>query len=119
MTGPGYTIEWHGAQVANEIKRAEARGLALWAEAVLTESNAHVPIDEATLERSGVAQVDGDESEGAVSYDTPYAVRQHEELDYRHAPGRTAKYLENALNSTRDSGPELVATEIRRATGGR
>jgi len=112
------TITWTGDQAVAEIERAAAHGLASWAEAVLTESNAHVPLDEGTLERSGVAQVDGNELAAAVDYDTPYAVRQHEDMQARHAPGRSAKYLENALNSTRESGPELVATAIRRATGG-
>jgi hypothetical protein len=112
------TITWTGDRAIAEIERAAARGLALWTEAVLTESNAHVPIDEGTLERSGVAQVDGGALEGAVDYDMPYAVRQHEDLEARHAPGRAAKYLENALNATRESGPRLVAAEIRRVTGG-
>jgi hypothetical protein len=112
------TITWTGDRAIAEIERAAARGLALWTEAVLTESNAHVPIDEGTLERSGVAQVDGGALEGAVDYDMPYAVRQHEDLEARHAPGRTAKYLERALNATRESGPQVVATEIRRVTGG-
>lgn len=118
MTGPTYTVEWNGDQVADEIKRAAAHGLGKWAELVLTESNARVPLDEGMLERSGVASVDGDALEAAISYDTPYAVRQHEDMDFRHAPGREAKYLEKALNETRDTGPELVAAEIRRMTGG-
>ena len=31
---------------------------------------------------------------GAVAYDTPYAVRQHEDTRLRHDPGRRAKWLE-------------------------
>jgi len=112
------TVRWTGDQVADDLKRAAARGLAAWCEAILTESNSKVPIDEANLERTGMAQVDGNELKGAVDYDTPYAVRQHEDLTYRHAPGREAKYLEKALNSTRETGPEMVAVEMRRVTGG-
>jgi hypothetical protein len=112
------TITWTGDRAIAEIERAAARGLALWAEAVLTEANARVPIDEAMLERSGTARVDGNALEAIVDYDTPYAVRQHEDMHARHAPGRTAKYLERALNATRESGPQVVAAEIRRVTGG-
>ena len=34
---------------------------------------------------------------GEVSYNTPYALRQHEELTWRHLPGKQAKYLEQPL----------------------
>jgi hypothetical protein len=50
-----------------------------------------------------------------VSYDTPYAVRQHEELQWRHAPGRTAKYLENSLNAARPEIAAIIAAQVRRA----
>lgn len=80
-----------------------------------------VPLDEGTLQGSAavVLIVDGvrHEGEGAlaaatrhahqviraggtpfvqveVSYNTVYAARQHEELDWEHDPGRQAKYLE-------------------------
>lgn len=35
--------------------------------------------------------------EGEVSFNTPYAARQHEELTWRHPLGGEAKYLENPL----------------------
>jgi len=34
---------------------------------------------------------------GEVSYNTPYALRQHEDLTFKHLPGRQAKYLEQPL----------------------
>jgi hypothetical protein len=51
----------------------------------------------------------------AVSYDTPYAVRQHEELSYRHDPGRTAKYLEGPLREEKDTILAIIAAQVRRA----
>jgi len=50
-----------------------------------------------------------------VSYDTPYAVRQHEDLTLRHDPGRQAKYLEEPMQTERGTMLDLVATEIRRS----
>ena len=35
--------------------------------------------------------------EGEVSFNTPYAARQHEELGWKHPRGGEAKYLENPL----------------------
>lgn len=91
------------------------RGLQLGTEHLLQVSRLQVPIEEATLERSGVASVDPAKLEGAVSYDTPYAVRQHEDLTLRHDDGRKAKYLEDPMRDEADAIGELIAAQIRRA----
>lgn len=97
-----------------ETRASAARGLLLAAEHVLQVSNTHVPIEEGTLERSGVASVDSINLKAAVSYDTPYAVRQHEDMTAHHDEGRTAKYLENAGNSEAPTIGRLIAAEIKR-----
>jgi hypothetical protein len=84
-------------------------------EHVLGESNKKIPLDEGTLERSGVVSVDPVALEGAVSYDTPYARRQHEELTWKHLPGREAKFLENAFNAGMPVVLGIIAAEIRRS----
>ena len=91
---------------------AAARGLELAAEHVLSVSNTKVPIEEATLERSGTVTTDPATFTATVSYDTPYAVRQHEEMNYRHNGGRTAKFLENAMNSETDAVRTIIARTI-------
>lgn len=110
-----YRLRLNTGPVAAELRRAAARGLFLGAEHVLGESSDIVPLDEAALQRSGMASVDESSLTAMVSYDTPYAVVQHERLDYRHAPGRTAKYLERPLNAERQQVLALVAAEMRRA----
>lgn len=99
--------------IPDDLHDKAAEGLFLAAEHVLQVSNAAVPHEEGTLERSGVASVDELQLRAAISYDTPYAVRQHEDLDAQHDPGRTAKYLENAMNSERDTIRQLVADKMR------
>lgn len=110
------TFTWNGKQITKELEMAAARGLLLAAEYVLSEARAIVPIDEATLERSGVASVDREHLTAAVSFDTPYAVRQHEDMTYRHAPGRQAKYLEQPLVNNRKTIQAIIAKQIRKAT---
>lgn len=105
------------AGAARQSKAGAARGLFLAAEHVLQVSRTMVPIEEGTLERSGSASVDGDRLRAAVSYDTPYAVVQHEDLTMQHDSGRTAKYLERAMNSESDVIAELIAREVRRELG--
>lgn len=100
-------------RVAEELHDKAAAGLELAAEYVLQVSNDHVPIEEGTLERSGTVTVDPVNLRAAIAYDTPYAVAQHEDLDAQHDPGRTAKYLENAMNSERKTVREIIADAMR------
>jgi hypothetical protein len=97
------------------IRAGAVRGVRLGAEHLLQVSRGRVPIEEATLERSGVVSVDESSVTAAVSYDTPYAVRQHEELGYRHDGGRTAKYLEGPLHEENGTITEIIAAQVRRA----
>ncbi|MDN5687009.1 MAG: minor capsid protein [Brachybacterium sp.] len=101
-TNPGKTVEG-----------AAQRGLALAAEYVLQQANQAVPIEEGTLQRSGRASVDDDGLRAAVSYDTPYAVAVHEDLTARHDEGRTAKWLEQAMNDSADQVGQIIAQAIR------
>jgi hypothetical protein len=101
--------------VAGQMRAAAARGLLLGAEHVLTEAQNLVPLDEGALQNTGTASIDEGSLTAMVSYDTPYAARQHEELDWRHAPGRQAKYLEQPLNAERATVLDLVAAQMRRA----
>ena len=109
-------VEWHGDEVERHLEAAAVDGLTDATEYLLQISRAVVPLEEATLERSGVASVEASELAGAVSYDTVYACRQHEELTWRHAPGRQAKYLEGPADAEADTLQALIAARIRRAS---
>jgi hypothetical protein len=93
------------------------RGLQVAAEHVLQVSNDRVPLETGTLMRSGRAVVDRSRGTASVSYDTPYAARQHEDLTMRHGPGRQAKYLESAIDDTRDDCLRIIARAVQRALG--
>lgn len=108
-------FRWFGDDVARAIKKAAGDGLFEGAEMLLEDANRSVPHEEGTLMRSGTAAVDRDALEAAVSFNTPYAVRQHEELDYRHAPGRRAKWLELAHAENKVRISEHIANRIRKA----
>lgn len=112
---PKLELNWDGEQVKAVLKTANAKGLTLAAEHLLQVSRTQVPIEEGTLERSGTATVDERQMAAAVAYDTPYAVRQHEDLNLRHDAGRKAKYLEDPMNTERQTMLELIAAQARRA----
>lgn len=108
-------LRWNGAAATGAIRGAAARGLLLGAEHVLQASRQRVPIAEGTLERSGAASVNEQQMTAAVSYDTPYARRVHEDMTARHSPGRSAKYLESVLPEVSDEVQALIAAQVRRA----
>ncbi|MFI8200032.1 hypothetical protein ACIF6K_26510 [Streptomyces sp. NPDC085942] len=113
MTGARLT--WNGDAVLRGTRAGAARGLRLGAEHVLQVSRGRAPIEEGTLERSGTATVDEDELRAAIAYDTPYAVRQHEDMTLRHDAGRTAKFVEQPMAEEADTVGEIIAAEMRRA----
>lgn len=113
------TIKWHGAKAKENARKAGVRTLTRSAEELLTRSNVLVPIEVGTpgLLSSGVPSVDEGALRAAVSYDTPYAVIQHEALDFQHDAGRQAKYLEDPLNSGdfQQAMQQIAAEEFKAA----
>ncbi|MFD9879992.1 hypothetical protein ACFWZT_00820 [Streptomyces alboflavus] len=114
MSPQGARLTFNGDAALRATRDGAVRGLLLGAEHILAEAHKVVPIDEGTLERSGTVSVDEQDLTAAVTFDTPYAVRMHEELTYRHAPGRTAKYLERPLNTEAQTVAAIIAAQIRR-----
>lgn len=102
--------------IMRTIKAAERQGLFKAAEHVKKESNELVPHERGDLERSGISSVDDNETKAAVSYDTPYAVIQHENLAFKHIKKGQAKYLETALNQEQGEVRKIIAHNIRKAT---
>lgn len=114
---------WSGRQALSLLEKIELEALWYVGQEVLRVGMNDVPMETGTLRRSGCVSVgglpDGDDvydsalngvptfsqtdvtPEGTekavyVSYNTPYAIRQHEDLTYHHAHGR-AKWMETAL----------------------
>lgn len=108
------TMRWEGGRLGATTRgrAAAGEGLQKALEHLLSEARKIVPIDEGTLERSGRVVRNG--LEGGVTFDTVYARRQHEELTWKHKPGRSAKYLEIPYNRERDVMLALMAVSLRR-----
>jgi len=95
---------------AGDKKVLDATKEALYAEAqvILAESKRQVPFRQGILSGSGMVhepyQV-GKKAAVEISYGggaVDYAWVQHENLKFRHAPGRKAKYLEDPVADARD-----------------
>ena len=85
-------------------------------EFLLEEANRTAPIEEGTLIGSGMVTVDRARAKAVVSYDTPYAVRQHEDTRLRHDSGRRAKWLEHTGREQSARIGAFLADRIRQAS---
>lgn len=93
------------------------KGLLLGGHHLLQVSRKLVPHEEGTLENTGKVSSDPASHTVAVSYDTVYAVRQHEELDYAHDDGRQAKYLEQPMHTENATIAKLAQGTVKKEMG--
>ncbi len=114
----GFEVEWFGDEILEQMQAATFRGAQLAAEHLLSVSSQLAPHEEGDLQRSGTVTSDPADGEVAVSFDRPYAVRQHEDMTLRHDEGRQAKYLEAPMWTEQDIMIGLMWQEGRKATGG-
>lgn len=114
------SIRWtddRRAEATQAAHDAAAAGLGDAAEFLLEEANRTIPLDEGVMLGSGDVDVDAAGGRAAISYDTPYAVRQHEDTRLRHTPGRRAKWLEHTLTERGSEAGEYIAARVREALG--
>jgi hypothetical protein len=101
------------ANAARELADAAERGVFKAAEVLLEQAVALAPFEEGPLTVSGKATADG--AKAAVSFNTPYALIQHEAVGFQHPNGRQAKYLEQPANSFGPEFLEIVGNAVRGA----
>ncbi|MGW6498549.1 hypothetical protein [Nonomuraea angiospora] len=109
------TLKLDVGPIDKAMEAGAVKGLKVAMEHLLQKSREEVPHEEGTLERSGTPSIDEANLIGAVSYDTPYAIIQHEDLTFRHDEGRKAKYLEDPFDAEQQTMQELIAAQIRRS----
>lgn len=114
----GFELTWNGDEVLAALRGASMDGLELATEHLLQVSSSLAPHEEGDLERSGEVSTDETEMAAAVSFDRPYAVRQHEELTWRHDEGRQAKYLEQPMSTEKDTMLAILAKAAGKPLGG-
>jgi hypothetical protein len=133
--------KWRIKEAVNIATEAALKALRTGAEAILTEAIDETPIDTGTLRRSGTVTVgalpdgeqvyqaaesgsgmkdafpgpEGKEKAVYISFNTPYARRQHEELDYEHPRGGKAKYLEDPFNRNKKKVLQYAEKQVKKA----
>ena len=133
--------KWRIKEAVKIAEEAALKALRTGAESILTEAIDETPVDTGTLRRSGTVTVGdipdaekvyaaaksgtkmknafpqpiGKEKAVYVSYNTPYARRQHEELGYNHPLGGKAKYLEDPFNRNKDKVLKYAEKQVKKA----
>lgn len=115
MTDVDIRIVWHGAHITQQVKDAVNEALLECGEDLLRESGMLVPLNTGILEGSGEVSQNEIALTANVSYDTPYAKRQHEDTRIRHASPRQAKYLEKPFNLNARKYKDWIRRKIHNA----
>lgn len=110
-----YALRWHPGMAVAKVLAAADVGLMVAGEMLGEESDRITPIEEGTLIRSRTVSLDREHHRVAVAYDTPYAVRQHEDMTLTHDQGREAKYLANTGRRHGHRAQDIVGKRIREA----
>lgn len=130
---------WRTKLVSKKAQTAALEALRVGAEAILTEAINEAPVETGTLRRSGTVTVgyvpdsgavyaaassrsmrdafrdeEGKEQAVYISFNTPYARRQHEEIGYNHPLGGKAKYLEDPFNRNKSKVLKYVEAHVKR-----
>ena len=135
------TVKWRGKEAVKIAQEAGLKALRTGGEKILTEALKIAPVDTGTLRRSGTVTVGalpdfertyesaqagndmgkafpgetGNEKAVYVSFSTPYALRQHEELDYHHPRGGGPKYLETPHRQLEGKVKHMAEAAIKKA----
>lgn len=104
-------------QIGHQLMQAAADGVGEACDELLSLSRDEIPYDQGDLSNSGKVDVEVSRPlvTGAVSFDTPYAVRQHEDTSLSHQDGRKAHYLGDPLRANVDRLLGHVADRMRDA----
>lgn len=109
MSGVKLKIKLDESKIHSVIKNGCKKGTWMALDHLASVSKDQVPLDQGPLKNSCAVDVSDDGSSGTVSYDTPYAVIQHENTRFQHQRGRKAKYLEDPVF---DSGVQHEMLEL-------
>lgn len=123
VRGHGFQLDWNGPAITAAITRAALNALEDTGEELLRRANETVPYDDGVLAASGEVEIKPASLTVTVSYNTPYAVRQHEDTTLRHpnplspssSPRGRARWLELTAKEERS---DLAAHLARNLDGG-
>jgi hypothetical protein len=111
------TLKWYGDQINEQIRTAAEIALLEAADDLKQESSDEAPIESGDLRgNAGVDDSTLDSGYVEVGYNLPYALRQHEDLNYSHPQGGKAKFLEDPFNRNVEKYKKHIANAVDEAS---
>ena len=95
------SLKWYGNAIISRIENEADIRLVKCAEDLKGRSVEQAPVDTGDLR--GNCAVSHKPLEARVGYSLPYALVQHENLQFKHPQGGKAKYLEDPFNEQKDN----------------
>lgn len=113
----GLSVEFTKGINPDDLLSAVATGLNRAANNVAAKALPLTPMLEGDLRGSQqVTKATATDLTSTVSYDTPYAVRRHEEMGVHFTePGTQAKYLEQPFEQSKQESLDIIAEAAREA----
>ena len=113
----GLRIELDKTLITSTVKACGQKAIKESLEYIAEISKEQVPVDTGALRDSCEVTLDDSRLAGVVSYNTDYAVDQHENLTYGHHNGGNAKFLENPVNDSVSTGQQITTNAFREKMG--
>lgn len=111
-------LKWYGQKAKALARQAAKQALQICAADLQGKSAMQAPIDTGDLRANcfvSPVQVENTEIYVEVGYDLPYAMVQHERLDFNHPKGGKAKYLADPYNENKAKYEKLIDHQVRKA----
>lgn len=107
-------MKWEGASIIYDEGEALAESLLLVANDLKQKSGERAPVDTGDLRGNCSVTVESIKKL-RVGYSLPYALKQHEALEYNHERGGEAKFLENPYNENKDDYFRSIRSRVKKA----
>ncbi len=111
-------LKWYRKKAVNIAEKAAVRAIQMSAADLQRRSVMQAPIDTGDLRANcSISPLNktGSTVYLTVGYDLPYAIVQHERLDFNHPKGGKAKYLEDPYNGNKAKYEKLVKDAVIQA----
>jgi hypothetical protein len=119
-------LEWYGDKVQRKIVASILDTLESTADELLRKANETIPFETGALAQSGQVDIEPAALKAVVSYNTPYAIRQHEDVSLRHpnplsansSPNGRARWLELTAQEQADRLHRWFGSRMKTLLGG-
>lgn len=111
-------LKWYGDRALTKVMKAAIQAIQICAADLQGKSSKQAPIDTGDLRANcsvSPLQQNGKQVWLKVGYDLPYAIVQHERLDFNHPKGGKAKYLEDPYNENAAKYERVIQKAVKRA----